>query len=306
MLALCALPLVAHARVTVVAPSDWVTGEFVHPDAAQRATRWAADLGGTLVSVHASKGADDYVETMAVVERVAAMPENIIDDSDAAARWLDAQVKPFTGGSAAEEMSWERTPDAPAGFLHARYGLGDIRLTVLAVPDGDKTSFILLTSRPTEDLFYGPIFEDVRKSVAGGEAPLHAFDVGGVRTWNFVGWLLALPLVYGLSLAFFSERRGDHRRVGRIAFFILAGLAVLAAILAWLILRAETPALLAAGSSASAVATEVFAVGAGVAGVAYVLGQLFEGKEERVQSAPAQADLAARIQAAKQDDKVDA
>lgn len=288
----------AWAAVDVQAPADWVSGASVDRSASDRANRWSEALGGIVASVHASTGIDDFVETMAVIERDTPVPLEILGDDAKTAAWLDEQLRPITGGSEPQEIGWKLTPNIPAGFAFGRYALADVRLIAMAVPDGDRTVFVLMAARTSEDLFYDPIFEEVRTTAMGGAAPVHPFDLSGHRTWSLVGWLIGLVGAYGLSLAVFSERKGDHRRVGRIAAFILSGAAVAAAIVVYLKLQGQEAALAAVDSSASGLSAEAFGLGALAAGVAFVIGQLLERGEARVQMLPTQADLAARIKAA--------
>jgi len=268
-------------------------------EAAERTNRWATALAATPLEIRCSAGGDDYTETMALLERGAPLPPNLIDDVDRTMGWLDAQVSGLTGGKPAQQGEWVHAPGTPAGYFRASYLVGRERLQVTVLPDGDKTVFMVLSHLEAEELIYAPLFDELHASLQVGAVPLNPFDLSGLRTFNFIGWLLALFVAYGVALGLFSERKGDHARVGRIAAAGLVGLAVLAALIVFVALGDAAAALEAVGSSVSSVATEVFGVGVAAAGVAFGLGTLLQSDEGVVRSAPdAKISLSRRIEAA--------
>ena len=296
---LLAMPSFALASVTVSAPSDWRGLGELDAGAGERANTWATALSAVALEIHCSAGGDDYTETMALLERAEAIPAKLIDDVDASLAWLDAQTTGITGGTPAEEGQWIHGPEIPGGVFRARYLVGDERIQISVIPDGESTVFLVMSHRKGDELLYNALFDEVNVSLAGGAAPVNPYDVDGFRKFNFIAWLLGLGLAYGISLVSFSERKGDHARVGRFAAIGLAGLAAVAALAIYVMMGDQGDALAAVGSSPSSLATEVFGVGVLAAGLAFVLGVVLQRDEGIVRSAPdATLSLSRRIEAA--------
>jgi hypothetical protein len=171
--------------------------------------------------------------------------------------------------------------------IRGHYVVRGTRLEVVLLPDGTKTTLVIVAGLESEHILYAPIMRPLLDSVDGGAAPIKPFDAGPFRTKYIVGWLFAFFAIYFGSIAAFSERKGDHKRTGGFAALITAGLAVVAALLTWLMLRSNTAGLEAVGSSAGDLAGEVFGVGALGALIVFGVAQLLESDTGPIQSAPA-------------------
>jgi hypothetical protein len=286
----------ANAGVDVELPKDWAKQGALDQSAIQRAQGWASALGGSLTRTEGSGNVDNFVETLAIIEFAFTMDGSALESDAAAQGYLDSFMSPLVGDSEAQEIARVALPgEGGAVSVQGHYLVGGKRIQAVIIPEGTRTSLLLVASLESEYVLYAPILSSVLDSIGGGAAPVLPFEVKSFRSKYIAGWLLAFVLIYFASIALFSERKGDHKRVGARAAGICAALAVGGGIFLYLWLGDAGPSLAAVGSSAGDLATEFLGFGLVGATIVFGIAQFLESDEGVIMSAPASVSLSSKL-----------
>ena len=281
---LAARPALADVEFNL--PADWAKQSSVDGSAVQRANAWADALGGRVIRTEGSASIDNFVETLAVINFDSPLKAGALENNEAAQAYLDELMQPLVGDARAEDLQRVPLPTTKVMSIRGHYLVGGTRLETVLLPDGTKTTLVIVGGLESEHILYAPIMSPLLDSIDGGAAPVEPFDVGSFRTKYLIAWLLAFLGIYFGSIAAFSERKGDHKRTGGFSALITGALAIVAALVTWLVFGGDAASLEAVGSTASDLASEVFGVGVLGALVIFGVAQLLESDSGPIQSAP--------------------
>lgn len=277
----------ARAEVKFEVPQDWAQPGLLDSSARVRAQGWADALGGHLERTEGSGRVDEFVETLAVISFNLTMDDDALQSDEAAHAYLDKFMDALVGDASADEVTRVVLPgEGGAVSIRGSYIVGGVRLETVLIPEGIQTSLVVLASQQSDHVLYAPIFRRLLESIEGGSAPIEPFDVEGFRFKYIIGWLLAFVLVYLGSVAAFSERKGDHKRVGSFAAAILVVLAVLASMAVYVMLGDVAAGLGVVGSSARDLSSQVLGTGMLGAVIVFGIAQFLEKDDGVVRSAP--------------------
>lgn len=283
-----------HAAPAFDPPLGWDDGAAADERARRHAEAWAATWRADVRQVMSTRTADDFAETLAILDVAAPIPAEALTDLDAGRRWLEPRVTAALGSTATlDPASLELRPRAEPGVavLVARVQQ-DGRIARIAVaPNGARHLAVVLLVPRAEEVLHARVLDDVVDGLEGLRRPIAPLRRGLVRTLALVAWL-----VVGGALAFAWTRRSLPRPGARVAgrqaaaMLLVASVVVLVVSGAWL--GDAVVELALADSSPWGLSFEVASGGAIMA--VLVLGgtELWERQLRPIASAPAAGSFA--------------
>ncbi len=278
----------AHAAVRVAASQTWLESNDAAVEARRRAGRWSEALGLRMTQVLSSGPDDRFAETVAVFERAEPLPEAVLDDETRALARMSELVGAVVGFDDPEALEL-RTLDSGAKIVWARWIVDDLAYECVLAPSGETTSVVIMAVLADELPRQRAALDQALVGLEGVSQPIAEFSLPAWRWGSLALWLILAAGLHASMLAFVDRER-DHRQAGHRAALLLLPVVVLGCVAAWLWLRGQEPAVLAAGTSVPKLLGWIGVWGlAAVAGLLLVASRFDRGL---VRSAPASGAFA--------------
>jgi hypothetical protein len=269
-------------------PPGWDDGAAADDQARRRADAWADAWGADLRRVMSTRSADDFAETLAVLDVASPIPAEALAGLEAGRTWLEPRVSAAFGATATldpERLELRSRPQPGVAVLLARVRVGDRIARVAMAPHGARHLAVVLLVPEAEEVLHARAFDDVVAGLDGLAPPIAPFRLGLVRGAAWLAWLLV-----GGAFAFEWARRSlplpGARVAGRQVAVALVLVALLVLVLAGSLLGDAAVELALAGSSPWGLALELGLGGAVAAGVVLGGTELWERRIGPVASAP--------------------
>lgn len=274
----------AAGEITVQAPAGWDVDAQAPREALREADEWASTAQLEVTQVASPSDEDAFIENLVVLRDLRPLHPAVLDDEAASLATL-ADLSSSIFDSSADPESAEFVDSGSSRLFTARWIVDGVTWDVALAPSSTEHALIVLKTRRADKSLYDDLFDEVVASTQGVEPPIKPFAQATWR-WTFLlVWLVLAGVAHGVSLALGSAYRA-HLAASRRASTALIGLAIVVAVIVYLVLGGRAVSLELAGTSAMAVAVETLAGGLAAAGLLILLGRVLGGDEGRVESAP--------------------
>lgn len=294
MLAVWLLAAAGSAEAAPIStPSGWVGGDAAQPEARDRAEAWALAWKGTVRDVKSTRNADDFAETLALLDLTGPMPPEAMVDADGARPWVEQRVAAALGASASLDSVEVIPASAPGVSIVEARATVDGRVARLAFgPTGARHRAMVLMVPSAEEVLHTRAFDDAREALDDLRPPVLPFAHDLVR-----GLAMGLWLVGGVLLAVVWTRRSlplpGARVAGRQVAGLLLGVAVLVMLVTGMGLADSAVELELSGTSPWTLAIELGLGGMAMAGLVALATELWARRLQPVASAPTDGSFSA-------------
>ncbi len=288
VLVTCFMVASVGGAASLSTPTGWVQGAAADDRAHRRADAWAAAWGADVRGVMSTRSADDFVETLAVLDVAGPLPAETLAEVTTGREWLSARASAALGAAATLEPDTAQLilQDEPGvAVLRAKFIVGEEVAWVAAAPTGARHLMVVLLVPSAEEVLHAGVFEDALDDLEGLRAPIAPFAHGSARTIAYVLWF-----VVGGAFAVLWTRRSlpmpGARAAGRQVAGILVGTALLVSLVAGLLLDGSAVELSLAGTSPWGLGLQLGLGGLVTAAVVLAGTDLWERRLRPVASAP--------------------
>lgn len=279
----------ALAAVSVDAPRGW--SARARGDALARAEGWTTALGGRLVSAYATRNADDFTETIAVIELDGPLPANAADALAAAA---EDSLGPILGDAPLNTLRLAEFEDGnEATIIEGRFELEGV-VHYFAVGDaGASRGVLLLAARSADASLYEGTFEDLLDETRGFATGVARFNTGLYWSLGVAAWLLiaiASWVLVRLRLGALAEPSEQGRGTALLCLVATP----LVGVAAYVIFLGKEAELNLVGLSPSWAAARIGLLGLATIALVLIIGAIRASRVQPIQSAPSDGAFSGR------------
>ncbi len=271
---------IAHAAVRSQGPPAGWQDAPADSEAEERATGWAEALGGNLLEAYASRAADEYAETLAVISISGAM---VVDASLLPERALTDAVGPLFE----TEPSFPRFREHRSGasLVTGVWEEDDATYDVAVASVGPNQVVVVLAVQSTEASLYARVFDEFLAEVAGLAPPVSIYDAKPLRWATLLGGL-AIVIMTWILVANSKVGEEGATAIGRYVALVCIAVGMLGAVAVYVSLAGSVVPLRLANLSRARMAVEVAGLGVVFGLVAWIVGAIRDSTVRRVASAP--------------------